>query len=200
MDSDAPVKEVLDDLYTLLESIETQNIAILQFLKDQKIAPDEKLRPYLEQAGNASSVKWRAARARMNHLFAPAPKKATEAMTKPFHSEPPAGAGQDNAAAKPQTSATEEQNTPGHRAPDHGKEDQERRDQRDRDQPQPERHDHDQGGPVRRAARSQVCTEPGRHESVHEGPAKIGQGKGPTPVSQHADPDAPLPSAPKHRA
>src|SRR5262244_2321436 len=81
MDSDVSLKEVLEDLYTLLEGIETQNIALMQFLTDQKIAPEEKLRPYLERAGNASSVKWRAARARMNHLFAPAPKKATEAVS-----------------------------------------------------------------------------------------------------------------------
>lgn len=79
MEIDAnPIREVLDDLFTLLEALETQNIAVLQFLKDQGIAPDDKLAPYLDRAGNASSVKWRAARARMNHLLAPAPKKASE--------------------------------------------------------------------------------------------------------------------------
>jgi hypothetical protein len=79
MEIDAnPIKEVLDDLFSLLEALETQNIALLQFLKDQGIAPDDKLAPYLDRAGNASSVKWRAARARMNHLLAPAPKKASE--------------------------------------------------------------------------------------------------------------------------
>jgi hypothetical protein len=87
MDSDAPVKEVLEDLYTLLENMETQNTAILRFLQDQKIASEEKLQPYLEQAGNASSVRWRAARARMEHLFAPAPTKATEAVSAPKASE-----------------------------------------------------------------------------------------------------------------
>ncbi len=41
-----PIKEVLDDLFGLLESLETQNIAVLQFLKDQEIAPEDKLAPY----------------------------------------------------------------------------------------------------------------------------------------------------------
>jgi hypothetical protein len=72
------MREVLDDLFTLLEALEAQNIAVLQFLKDQGIAPDDKLAPYLDRAGNASSVRWRAARARMNHLLAPAPEKTSE--------------------------------------------------------------------------------------------------------------------------
>jgi len=77
-----PIKEVLDDLFGLLESLETQNIAVLQFLKDQEIAPEDKLAPYLERASAASSVKWRAARARMNYLLAPAPKKPSEPAEK----------------------------------------------------------------------------------------------------------------------
>jgi|HubBroStandDraft_4_1064222.scaffolds.fasta_scaffold54589_2 hypothetical protein len=73
-----PIKEVLDDLFALLETLETQNIAVVQFLKDQGIATNETFAPYLERAGAASSVKWRAARARMTFLLAPAPKKSTE--------------------------------------------------------------------------------------------------------------------------
>ena len=73
-----PIKEVLDDLFALLETLETQTIAVVQFLKDQEIATDETFAPYLERAGAASSVKWRAARARMTFLLAPAPKKSTE--------------------------------------------------------------------------------------------------------------------------
>jgi hypothetical protein len=73
-----PIKEVLDDLFTLLETLETQNIAVLQFLKDQGIATEETFAPYLERAGAASSVKWRAARARMTFLLAPAQKKSPE--------------------------------------------------------------------------------------------------------------------------
>jgi hypothetical protein len=103
-----PIKEVLDDLFTLLEALETQNIAVLQFLKDQGIAPGDKLAPYLDRAGNASSVKWRAARARMNHLLAPAPKKSSatpaEKQTKDEETYPPDVKPKDH---QPETKATD---------------------------------------------------------------------------------------------
>src|SRR6476659_2995822 len=65
------MKEVLNELFSHLEKLETQNEAILQFLKEKKRVTDKQLAPYLEQAGNASSVKWRAARVRINHLLEP---------------------------------------------------------------------------------------------------------------------------------
>ena len=49
-----PLKEVLGELFALLEAQETQSAAVLQFLKDQGIATEEKLAPYLEQAGMAA--------------------------------------------------------------------------------------------------------------------------------------------------
>ena len=73
-----PIKEILDELFSLLESLETQSLALTQFLKDQGIATDEKLAPYLDRAGNASSVKWRAARARMQYLLSPVPKQTKD--------------------------------------------------------------------------------------------------------------------------
>ena len=86
--TDNPIKEVLDGLFTLLETLETRNSAVLEFLKDQGIATDEKLAPYFERAGSASSVKWRAARARMTYLLAPAPKKATDQKEQPAEKQP----------------------------------------------------------------------------------------------------------------
>jgi hypothetical protein len=73
-----PIKEILSELFGLLETSETQTLAILQFLKDEGIATEEKLAPYLERAGNASSVRWRAARARMEYLLTPQGKKASD--------------------------------------------------------------------------------------------------------------------------
>jgi len=73
-----PIREILDELFSLLESLETQSLALRQFLKDQGIATDEKLKPYLDQAGNASSVKWRAARARMQYLLSPVAKQTND--------------------------------------------------------------------------------------------------------------------------
>jgi outer membrane biosynthesis protein TonB len=69
-----PIKEILGELFSLLESLETQSLAIMQFVKDKGIATDDALKPYLEQAGNASSVKWRAARVRMEYLLSPIEK------------------------------------------------------------------------------------------------------------------------------
>src|SRR6476659_502466 len=65
------MKEILNDLFSHLERLETQSEAILQFLKEKKRVTDKQLAPYLEQAGNSSSVKWRAARVRINHLLEP---------------------------------------------------------------------------------------------------------------------------------
>jgi hypothetical protein len=67
--SKSPTEEVISDLFRHLELLETQSAAVLQFLKDEGIATSEQIAPYLEQAASASSVKWRAARARMEHLF-----------------------------------------------------------------------------------------------------------------------------------
>jgi hypothetical protein len=77
-DHPEPIKEILEELFSLLESLETQSLALTQFLKDQGIATDEKLGPYLDRAGNASSVKWRAARARMQYLLSPVPKQSSD--------------------------------------------------------------------------------------------------------------------------
>lgn len=78
-----PVKEVLGELFSLLEAQETQNAAVLQFLMDQGIATEEKLAPYLEQAGNGSNVKWRAARKRMEYLLTPIQREDTDGTKEP---------------------------------------------------------------------------------------------------------------------
>lgn len=78
------MKEVLNELFSHLERLEAQNEAILQFLKEKKRVTDKQLAPYLEQAGNASSVKWRAARVRIDHLLEPEhPEKEMKLGKKP---------------------------------------------------------------------------------------------------------------------
>jgi hypothetical protein len=88
MNNDA-MKEVLNELFSQLERLETQNEAILQFLKEKKRVTDKQLAPYLEQAGNASNVKWRAARVRIDHLLEPEhPEKEIKLGKKPeLHEE-----------------------------------------------------------------------------------------------------------------
>src|SRR6202023_4336822 len=96
------IKEILPQLFSLLETLETQSLALTQFLKDQGMATDEKLAPYLDRAGNTSSVKWRAARARMQYLLYPVAKKTDDgAKNKNKESEQP----------QPEKQATEKQAT-----------------------------------------------------------------------------------------
>jgi hypothetical protein len=97
-------EEFLDQLFSSLESLETQSAAILQFLKQQSGATDEQLAPYFQQAGNASNVRWRAARLRLMSLLSAAVKDA-EPAEKPAtksQSAPPAAqaAGQPISAQK----------------------------------------------------------------------------------------------------
>src|SRR5262249_42884847 len=78
------LKQVLDELFGQLEEVDTRSTAILEFLKDADLASDERLAPYFEQAGRASSVKWLAARKRMEYLLTPIQKeeKKTEVRSK----------------------------------------------------------------------------------------------------------------------
>jgi len=50
-------EELLNELGSSLEMLETQQGALLQFLKDKGVITDEQFAPYLTQAGNASNVR-----------------------------------------------------------------------------------------------------------------------------------------------
>jgi hypothetical protein len=68
-------QELLNELGSSLENLETQQAALLQFLKDKGIVRDDQLAPYLNEAGNASSVRWRATHVRLEHIFSAAAEK-----------------------------------------------------------------------------------------------------------------------------
>jgi hypothetical protein len=113
MNNDA-MKEVLNELFSHLERLETQNEAILQFLKEKKRVTDKQLAPYLEQAGNASNVKWRAARVRINHLLEPEhPEKEAKLGKKPELHDAPSTA---SAAGSSQGKHSEPENQEGERS------------------------------------------------------------------------------------
>jgi hypothetical protein len=70
--NDKIVEEILNELFSSLEALDTQSAGLKQFLKEKGIISDEELAPHLERAGNASSVRWRAARVRIDYLLASA--------------------------------------------------------------------------------------------------------------------------------
>ena len=74
-----PIAEIFDEVFTLMEDLETRSVAVLEYMQEQGGVTHQKLAPYLERAAAASEVRWRAARARMEHLLAPKPKSTTDA-------------------------------------------------------------------------------------------------------------------------
>jgi hypothetical protein len=107
-----PVKEVLGDLFTLLEAQETRSAAVLQFLMDQGIATEEKLAPYLEQAGNGSNVKWRAARMRMEYLLTPIEKEASDSAKEGDQHQGQEAEQQKTDAVSPELASSKEADQP----------------------------------------------------------------------------------------
>jgi len=81
MNSEA-IKEVLDTLFSNLEKLETQTQALTQFMKEKKKVTDAQLAPYLEKAGNASNVRWRAARVRIEYLLSSAEREESREKEK----------------------------------------------------------------------------------------------------------------------
>jgi|HubBroStandDraft_6_1064221.scaffolds.fasta_scaffold575523_2 hypothetical protein len=81
-------KELLNELSASLEALEAQSSALLQLLKEKGVITEEQLAPYLEQAGNTSSVRWVAAKVRLERIFQAAEKEEEKAMQSANASEP----------------------------------------------------------------------------------------------------------------
>ena len=75
-------QEILHELFPAFEALDTQSAALLQLLKDKGIANEEELAAHFEQAGKASSVRWLAARVRIDYLLSSAMKKAEPEVKK----------------------------------------------------------------------------------------------------------------------
>ena len=73
------VQQIVAELLSSLEPLDTQTSALLHFLKAKGIATDDELAPFLEQAGNAANVRWRAMQVRTAALISNAMKSAEKA-------------------------------------------------------------------------------------------------------------------------
>ena len=109
------VQEILHELFSSLETLETQSSAVLQLLKDKGLASEQELALQLEKAGNASNVRWRAAQVRIDHLVSSALKTAErEAKQQPTkNQESPTNTGGQTS----RTSQGEEEVRSEHQAP-----------------------------------------------------------------------------------
>lgn len=96
-------KEILQELISSLETLETQTAAILQFLSDKKPANKKALAACLETAGQASAVRWRASRARIDHLLSSV-MKSVEEETRKEASKPKAADQEEGAGREKKTS------------------------------------------------------------------------------------------------
>ena len=98
-------EQLLDDLLYAMETLETRCAAILQFLKAEEYATDEQLAPFMEQAANASNVRWRAARLRMMSLLHSAMKDLETSSRKIEPSEPAEDEGRASSSSKDEVGA-----------------------------------------------------------------------------------------------
>jgi hypothetical protein len=87
-------EQLLDELLPTFEAIDTQSSAVLEFLKTNRIAREDQLAPFLEQAKKASTTRWRALRLRVERLLSLAERSAEGAESTPPKKNLPAGQAQ----------------------------------------------------------------------------------------------------------
>jgi hypothetical protein len=115
------IQDILTEVFSALEPLDAQTAAIFPFLKAKGLATDEEFAPFLEQAENASNVRWLAARVRIASLLSSAfkPTEPKPAETKPAEAKPAAqppaeshGTANQPAAEQPQQIAQKNQTEP----------------------------------------------------------------------------------------
>jgi hypothetical protein len=106
------VQQILDELFPYFEAVETQSAAVLHFLKEKGIASEEELAPYVKRAENASSVRWRAARARINYLLSAAVETPEKVEEKKPEAKAPDGESEKAEAAQPAAKDSKEDAAP----------------------------------------------------------------------------------------
>lgn len=89
-------QELLNQLGSSLENLETQHAALLQFLKDEGVISDEKLAVYVSKAEIASDVRWRAARVRLERIISSEKQKEEQLAEKAQQKATPAPAPAQN--------------------------------------------------------------------------------------------------------
>lgn len=114
------LKQILDELFAQLESIEASNFALLSFFRAKGIGEEKELAKFFDEAANASSVKWRAARVRMEYLLTPI-------KTEKLPEQKPAGIGAAIQEQK-ETKSTEPEAKPEAKEAEHSDEAEERDD------------------------------------------------------------------------
>lgn len=70
-----PAEQVFEELLPYLETLDSQIGGLIQLLKDKRITTTEELAQYARQADQASNVKERGLRVRMEYLFSNAAKR-----------------------------------------------------------------------------------------------------------------------------
>jgi thiol:disulfide interchange protein len=114
------IHQIFDELLASLEPLETQNAALLQFLKSKGIATDDELAPFFEQAANTASIRWRAVRVRTNALLTSALKSEEQPVKVPDKSQPTA---EPSAEAKQENPSEEKTQKEAGRKPEDRKND-----------------------------------------------------------------------------
>jgi hypothetical protein len=109
------MQEIFHEFISSLEALDAHTSAISEFLRDKNIVNPEELAPYLERAANASSVRWLAARVRIDYLFSSSLKQTGEGGESPEAGKatkqtPSAGSGEKKVSGNEKSAGRQNKN------------------------------------------------------------------------------------------